>query len=45
MVELFILHPNVYPGFTGKLSTFAHFPLEPGGGKYTFLNQAVEDFE
>ena len=27
------------------MSTLAHFPLEPGCKNYTFLDQAIKDFE
>ena len=29
----------------GKVSTFTHLPLEPGCEDYSFLDQALEDFE
>ena len=35
----------IYPGFTGKVSSLTHFPLEPGCEDYAFLDQAVADFE
>ena len=38
-------HSHIYPGFTGKVSLLTHFPLEPGCEDYTFLDQAVADFE
>ena len=34
-----------YPGFTGKVSSLTHFPLEPGCEDYAFFDQAVADFE
>ena len=34
-----------YPGFTGKVSTLIHFPLEPGCEDYSFLDKEVKDFE
>ena len=36
---------HIYPGLTGKESTLIHFPLEPQCEDYSFLDQAVEDFE
>ena len=41
----FFVHCHIYPGFTGKVSSLAHFPLEPGYEDYSFLDQAVADFE
>ena len=43
--ERFVAHSHIYPGFTGKVSSLTHFPLEPGCEDYAFLNQAVADFE
>ena len=43
--EHFIACPNIYPGFTGKVSTLVHFPLETGCADYSFLDQAGEDIE
>ena len=43
--EWFVAHPHIYPGFTGKVSSLNHFPLEPGCEDYAFLYQAVADFE
>ena len=43
--ELFVAHSHIYPGFTGKVSSLTHFPLEPGCEDYAFLDQAVADFE
>ena len=40
-----VLHSHIYPGFTGKVSSLTHFPLEPGCEDYSFLDQAVADFE
>ena len=34
-----------YSGFTDKVSSLTHFPLEPGCEDYSFLDQAVADFE
>ena len=36
---------NIYPGFTGKVSSLTHFPMEPGCEDYSFLDQAMADFE
>ena len=36
---------HIYPGFTGKVSSLTHFPLEPGCEDYAFLDLAVADFE
>ena len=35
-VEHFITQSHFYPGFTGKLSTFTNFPLQPGCEDYSF---------
>ena len=43
--EQFVAHSYIYPVFTGKVSSLTHFPLEPGCGAYSFLDQAVADFE
>ena len=43
--EHFVAHSHIYPGFTGKVSSLTHFPLEPGCEDYAFLDQAVADFE
>ena len=43
--EWFLAHSHIYPGFTGKVSSLTHFPLEPGCEDYAFLDQAVADFE
>ena len=45
LAECFIAWSNIYPGFPGKLFTLTHFPLEPSSEDYSFLDQAVEDFE
>ena len=37
--------PTFIPGFTGKVSSLTHFPLEPGCEDYAFLDQAIADFE
>ena len=44
-VEQFVAHSHIYPGFTAKVSSLTHFPLEPGCEDYAFLDQAVADFE
>ena len=36
---------HIYPGFTGKVSSLTHFPLELDCEDYPFLDQAVADFE
>ena len=38
-------YSHIYPGFTGKASSLTHFPLEPGCEDYSFLDQAMIDFE
>ena len=43
--EQFVAHSHIYPGFTGKVSSLTHFPLEPGCENYAFLDQAVVQFE
>ena len=43
--EQFAACSHIYPGFTGKVSSLTHFPLEPGCEDYAFLDQAVADFE
>ena len=43
--EWFVAHSHIYPGFTGKVSSLTHFPLEPGCEDYSFLDQAMGDFE
>ena len=43
--EWFVACSHVYPGFTGKVSSLTHFPLESGCEDYAFLDQAVADFE
>ena len=42
--EWFVAHSHIYPGFTGKVSSLTHFPLEQGCEDYSFLDQAVADF-
>ena len=43
--EQFVARSHIYPGFTGKVSSLTHYPLEPGCEDYAFLDQAVADFE
>ena len=43
--EQFVACSHIYPGFTGKVSSLTHFPLEPGCEDYAFLDQAVADFK
>ena len=43
--EQFVAPSHIYPGFTGKVSSVTHFPLEPGCEDYAYLDQAVADFE
>ena len=45
LAECFVVQSNIYPGFMGKVSAITHFLLEPGCEDYSFLDQAVEDFE
>ena len=42
--EWFVANSHIYPGFTGKVSSLTHFPLEPECEDYAFLDQAVADF-
>ena len=43
--EQFVAHSHIYPGFTGKVSSLTHFPLELGCEDYPFLDQAMDNFE
>ena len=43
--EQFVACSHIYPGFTGKVLSLTHFPLEPGCEDYAFLDQAVADCE
>ena len=43
--EQFVACSHIYTGFTGKLLSLTHFPLELGWEDYSFLDQAVADFE
>ena len=35
--EQFVAHSHIYPGFTGKVSSLTHCPLEPECEDYAFL--------
>ena len=41
----FVAHHHIYPGFTGKVSSLIHFSLKLGCEDYSFLDQAMADFE
>ena len=43
--EQFVAHSHIYPGFTGKVSSLTHFPLKLGCEDYSFLDQALANFE
>ena len=43
--EQFFACSHIYPEFTGKVSSLTHFSLEPGCVDYSFLDQALADFE
>ena len=43
--KLFVVHSHIYTGFRGKGSSLNHFPLKPGCEDYSFIDQAVADFE
>ena len=43
--EQFVACPHIYPGFTGKVLSLTHFPLETGCEDYAFLDQAVAYFK
>ena len=43
--ERLVAHSHIYPGFTGKVSSLTHFPLDPGCEDYAFLDHTVADFE
>ena len=36
--EQFVACSHIYPGFTGKVLSLTHFPLEPGSEDYCFLD-------
>ena len=42
--EQFVACCHIYPGFTGKMSSLTHFPLELGYEDYSFLDQAMAGF-
>ena len=43
--EHFVVQSHTYPAFMGKVSSLTHFMLESGCEDYSFLDQAVADFE
>ena len=43
--EQFVAHFHICHGFTGKVSSLTHIPLEPLCEDYAFLDQAVADFK
>ena len=43
--EQFVACSHIYPGFTAKVSSLTHIPSEPGCEDYSFLDQAMADFE
>ena len=43
--EQFVAHSHIYHGFTGKVSSLTHFPMELRCEDHSFLYQAVADFE
>ena len=43
--ECFAAQSHTYPVFTCKVSTLTQFTLELGCKNYSFLDQAVKDFE
>ena len=43
--QQFVACSHIYAGFTGKVSSLTHFPLEPGHEDYAFLDQTIADFE
>ena len=40
-IEWFVAHSYIYPGFTGKVWSLYHYPLEPGCEDYSFLDHLV----
>ena len=44
-LEWFVAYSHIYHGFPGKVSSLTHFPLQPEGGDYSFLDQAVAGIE
>ena len=43
--EQSVAHCHIYSGFTGKVSSLTHFPLELGCEDHSFPDQAVANFE
>ena len=43
--EWFVAHSHIDPGFTGKVSSLTLFPWNWGCEDYSFLSQAMVDFE
>ena len=43
--EQFVACSHIFPGFTSKVSSLTHFPLEPRCEDYALLDQAVADFD
>ena len=43
--EHFVDQSHIYPDFMGNVSSITHFSLQPGCEDYSFLIQAVADFE
>ena len=43
--EQFVAYSYIYAGFTGKVSSLTHFPLEPDCEDYFFLDQAMAYYE
>ena len=43
--EWFVSHSHIYPGFTGKVSSLTHFPLELVCEDYSNLDEVIADFE
>ena len=41
--EQFVAHLHIYPGFTGKVTSLTHFPLQLGCEDHSFLDQVVAD--
>ena len=41
--EWFVACSHIYPGFTGKVSSLTHFPLEPESEDYAFLDHTSLD--
>ena len=39
--EWFVSCSHIYPGFTGKVSSLTHYPLEPGCEDYFFLDELL----